>query len=305
MPRRRFLKSKRHGYVTKYGTKRYVKSKGYAKGFGKNIKMSIKPTVKKNARQITKLWKNANDGKYVLRTIDNSFIATNAGWTSILLNDIAHYDPATPGYRCREEDATQVRLRNIRIRFTVHCNADTGARLQKVYVALMKTYNAIGDSGTTPTPPGIQMPDPDLMFDPVSIGAGSLLAPWEGFALTQGAGSETMKTTTILKRWTCYIEPQGGYVSQNLTTANIGAGTGSIVDTPGSNTLNLNYTSTRPSARYFTHTHPCLQAKVKFENKTSDEPINIKYYLVALAANGNTHEGYFLNASCKINFYDN
>lgn len=307
MPRKRytFPKGKRHGFVTKYGYRKYVKSAGYAKGFGPNIKMSIKPTVKKNARQIKKLWKNANDGKYVLRTLDNTLVASSLGWTSILLNDINHYQVATPGYKCREEDATQVRLRNIRIRFTVHAVPNEAKHLQKCYVALVKTINSIGDAGVGP-PPGIKMPDPDLMFDGLSTPAGNLLAPWEGFALTQGAGSETLKTTTILKRWTCYICPQGGLVSFKANTTGNDAAAGTIdtsaVVLPDDNT---NYTQGRPSSRYFTYTHNCLQAKVKFENKTSDEPINVKYFLVALAMDSDLHHGFRLNASCKINFYDN
>lgn len=211
----KFTKGKRHGYVKKYGYRKYLKSAKYAPGYGPSKMYRRGNTVKKNARQIKKLWKNANDGKYNLRTFDNQLVASNSAWTSILLNDIKPYLPATPGYKCREEDATQVRLRNIRIRFTVHAVPNEANHLQKCYVALVKTFNAIGDAGGVI--PGIQMPDPDLVFDGLSIPAGNLLAPWEGFKLTQGSGSETLKTTTILKNGPAIFVLKAGSVHLWLT----------------------------------------------------------------------------------------
>lgn len=267
-----------------------------------------KPTVKKNARAITQLFK-MSDPKYNLRLIANQLIDNNPGnasapgsntFAAICLNDIAAQG-VLPEYMGREHDSVQVRLKNIRLHFYVHVSPGPEAGTsQRYYVALVKTTNGIGSGA------GITMPLANSVFDGSST-ATTLLAPWEGYRITQGAGADVLRSTTFLKVWTGILSPQGGDCAQNYQTMS--------ATTPGdmepSSTsavapgLNINYTQDRPSQKWIHYTHRCLNALTRFERATSTEPTNVKYFLVALSDNPDAGVGFRLNASCKINFVDN
>lgn len=270
----------------------------------RRYKTHRRPTVKRNARAITQLF-SQSDPKYNLRIVANQLIDNNPGnatrptFAAILLNDLAA-SGGLPEYTCRAHNDVQAHLKNIRLHFTVNVRqgveSDTS---QRYYVALVKTTNAIGSAG------GITMPLASDVFDATST-VGTLLAPWEGYRITQGAGSDILRSTTFLKVWTGYLSPQGGDCMQNYQTV-----TAVPPSTEPSSTsavaagLNVNYTQDRPSQKWFTYTHKCLNALVKFERSTSIDPMNVKYFLVALSDNPNLGVGFRLNASCKINFIDN
>ena len=271
-----------------------------------------KPTAKKNAKAISKLYK-MSDPKFNYRMLNNHLVNSSTQFTQLELTNLAvSVPPATDPkqFLYRESDSVQARIRNIRIRFSVHAEAGReGGKIQKVWVALVKTTNGIGS--TT----GIHMPDVAAVFDPTSIdtAAGNLLAPWEGYQLTQGnpatgpaMSGPAFDSTTILKTWTCWLTPQGGdcnYNWETVTAAIPGPDITSSGAAPAGS--NINYTADRVSSRYFTYTHNALNAVVKFQSATSDHPINVGYYLVALAQNSTLATGYRINATCKINFYDN
>lgn len=267
----------------------------------------MRPTAKKNQRQIRKLWKTFAP-KYNLKQIDNVLVSDysvpGTGYQAFTLNDLdAHVAPASDPnqYLYREADSTQARLRNIRIHFSMHASpGPEGGHLTKACVLLVKTTNNIGAVG------GIQLPALDEIYDTNSF-AGEL-APWECFRNTQGVGSEVLQNTTILKKWSVWLEPQGGDCEvAGLTTNNASvpaaeAGTYNSINTPAGQ--NVNYTSTRPSSRFFTYTHKCNNAMVKFASATSSNPINVKYVLVLIAGDTLGHgAGWRMNATIKTNFY--
>lgn len=160
-----------------------------------------RPSVKKNARAIRQLYK-MSDPKYNYFQLANVNVNSSTSWTELPLSGIRSnlppFDPAappgttSPQYLVRELDSVQVRLKNIRIHFTLHANAGReGQKMQKYWVALMKTTNGIGSAL------GISQPLPGEVFDSSSITPPSLLAPWEGFRVTQGPNGEVLKSTTI------------------------------------------------------------------------------------------------------------
>jgi len=286
------------------------KSRGKTKG-----KTKTQPTAKKNARAIKKLFK-MSDPKYNYRMFNNELVADSTNWDILQLSNLApSVLPATDQrqFLYRESDSVQARIRNIRIRFSVHAvSGREGGKIQKCYVALVKTTNGIGS--TT----GIHMPDVSAVFDPnsIDVASGNQLAPWEGFRATQGtpATGPTMSgpaidSTTILKSWSCYLEPAGGDCHYRWDSTNEPPAVGAVTETdsgpPVLGGSNLNYTSTRPSQRFFTYTHNALGAVIKFANASSPDAINVKYFLVALSGNAATSSGFRINATCKINFYDN
>lgn len=274
-----------------------------------------RPTAKKNARQIKKLFK-MSDPKFNYRFINNALVADSNSWTSVELSDMAVWNPLTSvneAFKYRESDSIQVRLRNIRIHFSVHCNpGPEGGKVQKCYVALVKTTNGAGSVT------GIHLPEPASVWDitgfSTAVGAGNFLAPWEFYRLTQGTDGLTpavnaLETTKILKQWTCYISPQGGdcevagLTTNNSTVPSAEAGTYNSINAPAGQ--NINYTQVRPSQHYFSYTHKTLNALIKYDAANDNDANNVKYYLVALSMNADTHQGFRLNAACKINFYDN
>lgn len=267
-----------------------------------------KPTVKKNAAAIRKLFK-MSDPKFKYAHLDNVLVNDSTQFTQLELTDIPasvlpSVDPLQ--YKYREADSSQVRIRNIRIHFTVHATPRDSGKSQKVWVALVKTSNLIGD--TAPPATGIELPPVGAIWDLSGDAAGPLnqLAPWELYRITQGPGSEALKSTKILKTWQAYIAPQGGDCAQNFDTVTAVPPGTDISSTGASPALtNVNYTQDRKSQHYFTYTHKCLNALVKYESATSTDATNVKYFLVALAEDSDPASGYRLNASCKINYYDN
>lgn len=263
-------------------------------------KIVQRATAKKNARSIRRLFK-MSDPKYNYRFMNNVFVFDSTQFNGVELTDLAASVPIATDpnqYLYRESDSTQVRLRNIRLHFSVHCNADDADRSQRVWCALVKTTNGIGSTA------GISLPAVGAMWDEASTPGANLLAPWQGFRLTQGTESECLNSTTILKTWNCYLAPQGSNEEREWTTTTTGTGstTSSIVP---AGQLNVNYTQDRKSQRYFTYTHRCLNAIVKYPDAADTDAINVKYFFVCLSQNPDIRNGYYVNLSAKVNFYDN
>lgn len=273
----------------------------------------FRPTARKNYRGLRNLYKIVSDPKYNYKQLANVNVNSNTAWTSLNLSNMNQnlppYDPTappgttSPQYIVRELDSVQVRLKNIRIHMMLHVTPGQEAqRNQRYYVALLKTTNGIGSTL------GISVPPPAAVFDSASVdtAAGSLLAPWEGFRVTQGPDGETLKSTTILKSWSGYLSPQGGDCMQNTQTVTATVPGTDITSTAGAGAgLNLNYTQDRPSQIFIKYTHKCMNALVKYESATSNKETNVKYALVALSMNSDTHQAYRINATCKVNFIDN
>jgi len=317
MPLARRRSSRRYSSLMKVG-RRYTAARRIQRAYRSRkskrrsgVAKRRRPTVRKNAYAIRQLYK-MNDPKFQYAQLANVNVNSSLTWTELPLNAIQFNLPAptvppAPGqmvqWMCREKDSVQVRLKNIRIHFFLSASPGrSSGRNQRYYVALVKTTNGIGSLS------GITMPTPAEVFDTASIDttAGSLLAPWEGFRLTQGPDSETLKSTTILKSWTGYLCPQGGDCQQNYSTV-----TAPVPGTDQSSTnavaagLNVNYTQDRPSQIHVKYTHKCLNALTTFGASTDSEPLNVKYFLVALGMNSDLGQWYNINATCKINYIDN
>lgn len=280
-----------------------------------------RPTIRgktlpaKNARAIRKLLHN-QDPKYVLRSIYNRLTFTNADWnTKLELTDIPSVGGiVTPpnAFNYREDDATQIHLKNIRVTFTIHASAVEGLDIQKYYVALVRTTNGVGSAG------GIQLPTPQEVFDPSSCeydnqpGQTSLLAPWQGFRLTQGENSEIFNTFKILKSWSGYVSPTMVHRPQHLQIDERQLGgplptpvtcTGDLDTTAYPPEENLTSQGSRfPNVVTRRYTHKCMNALIKYKDNTSTDAINAKYFLVTLASGTAPTTGYRMNACVKVNF---
>ena len=283
-----------------------------------------RPTIRgkslpaKNARLIRKLL-SEKQPKYVLRSLYNQLIFTNADWNSKLcLTDIPSLagipDPLNT-YNYREDDDTHVNLKTIRVSFTIHASPIEGVDIQKYYVALIKTTNNQGG------PDGIELPTPQKIFDPSSceydnqVGQTSLLAPWEGFRRTHWDDDKTdyLKNTTILKSWEGFVSPTQIHRPQRLQIDERQSGgpfptapvlcTGDLDTTAYDREENMTALgSSFPNVVKVRYTHKCLGAKLKFENSASSNAVNVKYYLVTLASGTVATTGYRINACCKVNF---
>ncbi len=280
----------------------------------------FRPTVKSLQKQVKKLYQR-DDKKHVYTKIDNLLVtggpAAGQAFQGIFqVSQIPYHgstDPSTglayPGYMTREEDSAMCNLRNIRIHMTLHASHPEAYRNQKVYVALVKTRVGVGSAG------GINVPLMTDIWDYTAANAGNLLAPWELFRNTQAEGAELLDDNTfkILKQWTMYLQPQQGQVAQSLRTSvstNVppGTDTGTIqtVAPPllPNPAVNYTYAKTRPSEVLIKYTYKCLGAKLVFPNTTSDQAINVRYYLVMVGNGTSTLRGFRINASIKTNFID-
>ncbi len=279
-----------------------------------------RPTVRSLQKQVSRLYKR-DDKKFYYTRIDNLLVTGGPSAAQQFqgifeVSQIPFFgstDPGTgapfPGFQTREEDSAQCNLRNIRIHMTLHASHPEAYRNQKVYVALVKSRVGVGSSA------GINVPLMTDIWDYTGASAGNLLAPWELFRNTQGEGAELLKDSTfkILKQWTMYIQPQQGTTAQSLrTTVNTatfpGIDTGTIVSVPPvippGSAVNYTYAKTRPSEVLIKYTHNCLNAKLQFPNTTSNQPSNVRYYLVMCGNGVDTTRGFRVNASIKTNFID-
>lgn len=286
---------KRGGHAVRRLNARYTR-------IGKRRK--VKATAKKNAKAISRIIKTFAP-KFQLNTFNDVLVTDysvpGTGYQAFTLNNLnAHVTPAADPdqYKYREADSMNARLRNIRLHFTMHANpGPEGGKLTKACVLLVKTTNNIGGVG------GIQMPTLEEIWDVDSFAG--LLAPWECFRNTQGVGAEVLQNTTILKKWSVWLEPQGGDCAMNFQTV-IPALPGTAPSStsavaPGNN---VNYTATRHAAHSFTHTQKTNNALCKFSSALSSNCTNVKYVLVLVAGDTIGHgAGWRFNGSIKINYY--
>ena len=146
------------------------------------------------------------------------------------------------------------------------------------------------------------------MFDPQSFGTGNQLAQWECFRLAQGLGSSNLETTTVLKYWSFILSPQGGPTGINFKTTGgplpVVENSVSAASTPSAPLTNYNYTQDHRSQKTIMYSHNCMNAHVKFADQNGTTPLNVQYYLIALAPGTDPTKGFRLNAVIKTNFVD-
>lgn len=265
-----------------------------------------KPTVKSLNKAVSKLFARI-DKKFMFTKVDNVLVAgapaLNQEFNAYLLNQIPSSTNPAAGllpWNRREDDSAECNLRNIRIHMTAHVSPsdiNVAPRTKKVYIALIKTTNGVGSTA------GITPPKVGDIFDPASYpGPGGLLAQWECYRLANGLGSSNLDTTTILKYWSFYLAPQGGPTKINERTTGGPLPTATI--TGSSANGNMNYTQDRKSNKTIMYTHNCMNAKLQFADATTVTPLNVKYYLIALAQGTDVTVGWYLNAVIKTNFVD-
>lgn len=301
-----------------------------------------RPTLRGVAAGVRKLFKR-DDKKFYYRKASNVLVTghdiTGAGifpfiqdLTTIPYNNISAAgggpmdDPNTgapySASLCREPDSLSANIKNIRIHATMHVTHPEATKVQKCLLMLVKTRNGIGSVD------GITMPKIQEIYDGYSgfpttaepagdVTATSLLAPWECFRNTGpgGYGARYLNPNVFKILWkkTCWLSPQNGHVDMQWRT------TGGPLPTATSSTTpqyfptpaqdgNQTYNSNRVSSVSVVHTHNCMDAKIEFTSNGSDDSVNVKYFLVALAGGldpvQGPLEGFRLNSVCKINYRD-
>lgn len=283
----------------------------------KKYKRSKKRRVLTN-KQLTKtlrsLTKKVSDRKFFYLEEAVTPVWNNGDFTPLCGGNALNACPpsGTTGllpYNCREVDSASCNLKNIKIsiNLTKLVNNSDRNRYCPYWIGLVKTTNQIGSVA------GIAMPRLDDIFDPNALTTGLLsnVNRWDTYRTMEGPGSENLKSTKILWSTQGVLQSPGMLQPVSLDTATAtapgGGTTGTIQNDPGVTAPeNCNFQATYPSHVTIRHTHKCKNAVVKFDTVASGEPINNKYFLVALAkgSGANNRDLYVCSSSIKTSYYD-